>query len=178
MIQVKILSFGSSWWARFGPDANDAYRFTRHAAYFNSTGLRSGGNTVRRFWVLPGMLRFNGVGDFNPHFPNRSVGATFECAELNFALAGTRLLFIRKARNAPLPDYYLLVFASERSGAFDFHTPEWKSDTVIPVAISQYKDRSEVLCLMRPDAWVRTSLGRWRLSLGDATDSAELRLED
>jgi len=34
---VKILEFGSNWWARFGRDPQDRYRYTRHAAYFNST---------------------------------------------------------------------------------------------------------------------------------------------
>ena len=35
----KVLKFGSNWWARFGHDPRDRYRYTRHAAYFNSTGL-------------------------------------------------------------------------------------------------------------------------------------------
>ena len=39
MMLVKILEFGSNWWARFGRDPHDRYRYTRHAAYFNSTGL-------------------------------------------------------------------------------------------------------------------------------------------
>ena len=47
MMLVKILGFGSNWWARFGRDPQDRYRFTRHAAYFNSTGVRCG-NKIRR----------------------------------------------------------------------------------------------------------------------------------
>ena len=89
---VKILGFGSNWWARFGRDPLDRYRFTKHAAYFNSTGVRCG-NKMKRYWIVPGLIRFNGIGDFNPHFPNRSLGETFECADIGFACGGNRLLF-------------------------------------------------------------------------------------
>ena len=89
---VQILTFGSNWWARFGRDPGDRYRYTRHAAYFNSTGLRFG-NKIRRHWIVPGLIRFNGVGDFNPNFPGRSVGAVFECADLKFASVETAFCF-------------------------------------------------------------------------------------
>jgi hypothetical protein len=36
---VQVLSFGTNWWARFGRNADDPHRFTRHAAYYNSTGV-------------------------------------------------------------------------------------------------------------------------------------------
>ena len=101
MMLVQILNFGSNWWARFGSDPADRYRFTRRAAYFNSTGLRFG-NKIRRHWIVPGLIRFNGVGDFNPQFPYRSVGAVFECTDLIFAFGGNRVLFQRKP---PIPCY-------------------------------------------------------------------------
>ena len=50
MMLVKILEFGSNWWARFGRDPHDRYRYTRHAAYFNSTGVRCG-SKMRRYWI-------------------------------------------------------------------------------------------------------------------------------
>ena len=81
MILVKILGFGSNWWARFGRDPLDRYRYTRHAAYFNSTGVQCG-RKMRRYWIVPGLVRFNGVGDFSPQRPSRSLGVTFECADL------------------------------------------------------------------------------------------------
>ena len=31
MMLVKILAFGSSWWARSGRDPHDRFRYTRHA---------------------------------------------------------------------------------------------------------------------------------------------------
>ena len=174
-MRVTVISFGSNWWARFGRDARDRYRFTRHAAYFNSTGLRSG-SKVRRYWIVPGLLRFNGVGDFNPQFPDRSVGATFECADLTFACGGNRLLFVRKIRHSPLPDYFLLALSSERCGAFDGRNSSWKSETVVPIAVSQHRDRTEALLLMRPGDWVQTSLGIWQLTAVDTQHHAALTL--
>src|SRR5581483_274962 len=41
-VLVRILSFGCNWWARFGHDPEDRYRYTRRAAYYNSTGVRCG----------------------------------------------------------------------------------------------------------------------------------------
>lgn len=167
MLLVKILGFGSNWWARFGRDPMDRRRFTRHAAYFNSAGLASG-NKIRRYWVIPGLIRFNGVGDLNPQLPNRSVGSTFECADMTSAFGGNRLLFRRKVRNCATPDYYLLSLASDHYGAFDCRDLTWKSETVLPIAVSQQRDRAEALLLMRSGDWVRTSLGIWQLT-ADAT---------
>jgi len=159
---VKILKFGSSWWARFGRDPHDRYRFTRHAAYFNSTGLRSG-SKVTRYWIVPGLIRFNGVGDFNPQFPNRSVGVTFECADLVFALGGNRLLFQRKVADSSQPDCFLAVLSADQFGAFDCLAPDWKADSVRAIAVSQCGARQEAMLLMKPLDWVRTALGLWQL---------------
>jgi len=159
---VKILGFGSSWWARFGRDPHDRYRYTRHAAYFNSAGLRCG-NKVRRHWILPGLIRFNGVGDFNPQFPSRSVGETFECTDLAFACGGNRLLFVRKAASSVSPDYHLIAISSDRCGPFNFHEPGWKSESVIPIAVSCLGDKQEAMLLMKPLGCVRSSLGTWQL---------------
>lgn len=159
---VKVLKFGSNWWARFGHDPRDRYRYTRHAAYFNSTGLRCG-NKVKRHWIVPGLIRFNGVGDFNPHFPSRSVGATFECADLVFALGGNRVLFQKKSARSAQPDYFLVVIASDRHGAFDFADSGWKSESALPIAVSCLGSRQEAMLLMKPLALVRTMLGIWQL---------------
>jgi hypothetical protein len=169
---VKILGFGSNWWARFGRDPQDRYRFTRRAAYFNSTGLRSG-SKVRRYWIVPGLLRFNGVGDFNA---NRFIGTTFECADVTFAFGGNRLLFVRKIAGCAPPDSYLLALSSERCGAFDCRNPRWKSETVFPIAVSQLQNRGEALLLMRPGDWVRTVLGVWQLRVADGRHDAALSL--
>ena len=167
MMLVKILGFGSNWWARLGHDPGDRYRFTRRAAYFNSTGLRYG-NKIRRYWTVAGLIRFNGVGGFNPHFPSRSVGATFECADLVFSLGGNRLLFLRKAVHSAWPDCFLVVMCSDRFGTFDCQTNGWKSASVVPIAISESSDRQEAMLLMKPLGWVQTALGMWQLKTDPA----------
>jgi len=161
-VLVKILNFGSNWWARFGQDVHDRYRFARHAAYFNSTGLRSG-NKVHRHWTLPGLIRFNGVCGFNPHFPNRALGKTFECADLTFAYGGNRLLLVKNAKQMLLPDFYLVVLSSEKRGAINFGEARWKSDSATAIAVSCSGGRQEVMLLMKALDRVRTSLGVWRL---------------
>lgn len=172
---VRILGFGSNWWARFGREPEDRYRFTRHAAYFNSTGLRCG-SKLRRHWIVPGLLRFNGVGDFSPQFPNRSIGETFECADMTFAFGGNRLLFVSRTADCASPDFCLLALSSERYGAFDCRNAGWKSETVFPIAVSQLRDRGEALLLIRPGDWVRTSLGVWQLRMADGRQDVALSL--
>ena len=172
---VKILKFGSNWWARFGHDPHDRYRFTRHAAYFNSTGLCSG-SKVRRHWIVPGLIRFNGVGDFNPQFPNRSLGVTFECADLVFALGGNRLLFQRKAAACARPDCFLVVLSANQFGTFDCLAQDWKADSVQAIAVSQSGTRQEAMLLMKPLDWVRTALGYWQLRTGYISERTRLEL--
>ena len=70
MMLVKILEFGSNWWARFGRDPSDCYRYTKHAAYFNSTGMRCAGSKMRRYWIVPGLIRVQRRRRlYNPQFP-------------------------------------------------------------------------------------------------------------
>jgi hypothetical protein len=162
MTLVKVLAFGSNWWARVGRDPDDRYRYTKHAAYFNSTGLRCGVK-VRRQWILPGLIRFNGVGDFNPQFPGRSIGTTFECTDLVCAFGGNRMLFLRRPKGVVQPDCFLAVLSSERHGTFDCRTNDWKSDSLLPIAVSQTRNGQEAMLLMRRLDWVRTTLGVWQL---------------
>src|SRR4051812_32219997 len=124
MTLVKILGFGSNWWARFGRDRNDPWRFTRHAAYYNSAGLWCG-RKVRRHWLVSGLIRFNGVGRFDPHFPHRSIGKTFYSHEPTFTTDGIRLLFEQRVEKTP--DYFLTVISSDRHGVVDFRNPSAKS---------------------------------------------------
>jgi len=172
---VTVIGFGSNWWARFGRDPNDRYRFTRHAAYFNSTGV-SCGSKVQRYWLVPGLLRFNGVGDFTPDHPNRCLGKTFECADLKFAFGGNRLLFIRRAADSRVPDYHLVAMSSKRHGYFDAQTTAWKSEKAIAIAVSQFHEMCEALLLMKAGDWVKTVLGHWQLNTVGVRNGATLDL--
>src|SRR5215472_7421 len=116
---VKILDFGSNWWSRFGDDPGDPYRFTRHAAYFNSTGLPCG-RKMRRYWIVPGLIRFNGTLSGITRGRSHLIGATLECANLKVSFGGNRLLVLRQAPRPATPDYYLLLISGERHGAIQF----------------------------------------------------------
>ena len=162
---VKVLSFGTNWWARFGRDPRDPWRFTRHAAYYNSTGVRCG-RKVRRHWIVSGLIRFNGVGGFNPHLPNRSIGHTFRCSDLTVAFGGNRLLFDRKVSESDVPECYLVVVTSELHGRMDFGSG-WKSPPAAVIAASQLREAQEAMLLMQPGNWVQTNCGFWRLTTTD-----------
>ena len=175
MMLVKILEFGSNWWARFGRNPHDRYRYTRHAAYFNSTGVRCG-NKMRRCWVVPGLIRFNGVGDFNPHFPTRAVGKIFECSDLVFARGGNRVLFRRRVAKSHRPDYFLLVVSSGRFGALRFDGSD-RSGSPIPIAVSHIGEEQEAMLLMKPGDRVRSGLGILQLMVApNLRHGASLRL--
>lgn len=158
---VKILSFGCNWWSRFGHDTESRFRYSRHAAYYNSSGVRCGGK-IRRHWIVPGLIRFNGTGDFDPHRPQRSVGQVFSCAGPIFAYGGNRVLFERKVKKVDIPDYFLVGMANERYGRIDFKA-NWKPDGCIAIATSELREKQEALLLMKLGDWVRSNLGRWHL---------------
>jgi hypothetical protein len=162
MMLVKILEFGSNWWARFGHGPQDRYRYTKHAAYFNSTGVRCG-SKMRRYWLVPGLIRFNGVGDFNPQFPSRAVGEIFECTDLVFAYGGNRVLFRRRVAQSCRPDYFLSVVSSGRFGALSLERSDGRSELPIPIAVSHIGEEQEAMLLMKAGDWVRSALGMWQL---------------
>ena len=162
MMSVKILGFGSNWWTRFGRDPNGACRYTRHAAYYNSAGVRCG-QKIKRHWIVPGLVRFNGVGDFDPHFPSRAIGETFWCSDLTLACGGNRILFVRRTPKTTIPDHYLVVVSNERFGIFDFDDPCWRSEITQPISVSQLRERQEAMLLMSEGEWVRSRLGTWHL---------------
>jgi hypothetical protein len=160
---VTILQFGSNWWARFGHDPSDPHRYTRRAAYYNSTGIRTG-RKIRRHWIVPGLVRFNGSGNFNPHFPSRSLGQTFVAADVDFLFGGNRLLLRHTMAHPVKPDWYLTVFSQEIHGRLDLTTEEWRSPRTKVIAASQLRQVQEAMLLMRPGDWIRTACGFWQLA--------------
>jgi len=126
--------------------------------------------------LVPGLIRFDGVADFNPQIPNRSVGVTFECADLVFALGGNRLLFQRKAAASAQPDCFIGVMSADQFGTFDCVARDWKADSVKAIAVSQAGTRQEAMLLMKPLDWVRTSLGLWQLRAGPVPQGTRLEV--
>lgn len=159
---VQILDFGSNWWARYGNDAEDPYRFTRHAAVYNSTGVRCG-RTIRRHWVVPGLVRFNGSDGFESGFPDSLVGKTFYCSEVSRYCNGNRLLVHRPAVHASSPERLLVVISSAKFGRVDFGSPAWKSPSTLVLAATMLRAMQEIMLLIGMDEWIRTERGLWRM---------------
>jgi hypothetical protein len=163
-VLVKMLNFGTNWWTRVGRDSEDPDRSTRDAAHYNSTGVRCG-RKIRRHWVTPGLLRFNGVVDFDPRLPERAIGQTFVCSDLTQARGGNRLLVRSKAAQSSIPDCYLVTISGEVQGSIDFASRVWKSVFSRVVAASQLRDMQEAMLLMKPGDWIQSSSGFWQLSV-------------
>ena len=161
-MRVKLMEFGTNWWARFGSDPADPDRYTRHAAYYNSTGVHCG-RKVRRHWIVPGLIRFNGAGDFNPRRPHLSLGRTFLTSNLDYLFGGNRLLLKKRIDDGASVDFYLLVVSENLHGHIDLNSPHWKSSPARVIAASQLRHMQEVMLLMQPGDWVRTTSGAWTL---------------
>lgn len=158
---VTILGFGCNWWHRFGSDPEDRFRYTKHAAFYNSTGIQCG-KKIRRHWTIPGLIRFNGAGNFAAQDVNNLVARTFSCTEPVVALGGNRLLFKEKVPDVTAPDFFLVVVSNARFGMLDFQS-DWKSKDAQPIAASHLRDKQEAMLLMRLGSWIETALGRWSL---------------
>ena len=156
-MRVAVLSFGTSWWAR---SPREAFRF----AGYNSTGIVCG-SKVRRHWVVPGIVRFNGLSDFVRWPSRQGSGSCFFCSDLSSYLDGNRLLLIRELADEVRPDAYLLTLASATHGRVDLNAPAWCARSSSVVAASQLRERQEIMLLMRADDWFLTSRGLWQLRL-------------
>ena len=112
---------------------------------------------------MPGLIRFNGVGSFDPHLPNRSIGKTFRCSGLTFAFGGNRLLLDGKASRSEVPNCYLVVVTSDLHGRINLPSNAWKSPSAAVIAASQLRNAQEAMLLMKVGDWVQTDCGVWQL---------------
>ncbi|MGH9448316.1 MAG: hypothetical protein ACRD3O_21755, partial [Terriglobia bacterium] len=157
-----ITGFGSVWRRRFGNEPGDPERF-RRAAYFNTTGVCVHGRIVRHRKIV-GHARFNGAGGFNPYYPQRAVGAVFECDEPSIWHGQNKVFFGRRLDHPQPPDYFLAAIRSEEFGRMDVGANGWKSEAAWLISFSEWLDQQEALLLVPPDGWVRTQLGQVVLS--------------
>ena len=68
---VRVVSFGTNWWAMNSRDTSDPFCFRRRAAWFNAAALMSG-RRLRHCAIFPGQVRFNSKSGFDPEFPLRA----------------------------------------------------------------------------------------------------------
>jgi len=162
-LRVCIVSLGTNWWSARPSDVTDPFCFRRKAAWFNSAGLEYG-TRLRLCWVYPGQVRFNSSSGFNPEFPNRILGRTFECNEPNRLHGRTHLLMNRPADRNVQPDRYLVTLTERLCGGIRFSHPGWKSTTVQLISVSLRRERYEVMALMGERDWISSDIGPWTLS--------------
>jgi hypothetical protein len=159
---VGITGFGSVWRRRFGKGSDDPERF-RRAAYFNTTGVVVNGQ-VSRHRKIAGHVRFNGVGGFNPYYPQRMIGSVFESERPAIWNGQNKIFCVRKLDHIEPPDYFLVAIRSAEFGSISVGSDGWKSDDSLLISFSEWRDRQELLMLLPPDGWVCTKLGRVVLS--------------
>ena len=165
---VRVISFGTNWWAMRSQDTRDPLCFRRRAAYFNAAALMSG-RRLHHSAIFPGQIRFNGKSGFDPEFPLRAIGKTFLCSAPRQFAGKMHLLFERRAGEM-MPDAHLVTLNSAEHGAIQFAKPGWKSTGAKPISISLRGQRYEAMLLFEIGDWVESDLGRWQV------DQAECRI--
>lgn len=174
-MQVRVISFGSNWWAMHSSDRSDPCCFRRRAAYFNAAALMCG-RRLHHSAIYPGQIRFNAESGFDPEFPSRALGKTFLCSGPNL-LAGKIHLLFQQLVGTMQPEAFLVTLNSVDHGQIRFRRPGWMSSGVQPISISMRGQRFEAMLLIRLGDWVQSDLGRWhvgadgnRLSLSCSRD--------
>jgi len=175
-MRVRIISFGTNWWAMHSSHKSDSYCFRRNAAYFNAAALMCG-RRLHHSAIYPGQIRFNAKSGFDPEFPSRAIGRTFLCSGPTQVGGRVHLLF-KSVVIETQPDAYLVTLKSADHGSIRFDQPGWKSAGVNPISISVRDLRYEAMLLMGTADWVQTDLGRWTINAsGDRVLLSEQQAE-
>lgn len=158
---IRVISFGTNWWAMHAGDVDDPLCFRRRAAYFNAAALKFG-RRLRHSAIFPGQVRFNAKSGFDPEFPLRAIGKTFLCSPPRLLAGKMHLLFERRAGRMT-PDAYLVTLKDAEHGAIEFARPGWRSAGVRPISISLRGQRYEAMLLFGERDWVESDVGRWQI---------------
>ena len=163
---IGLEGFGSVWSTR-----NAAV--TERIAFYNTTGIMLNGRLRHRSRLF-GQVRFNGIGGFNPKHIEANIGRVFKSA--GFRDGGSPCLLLHHLLSRPLqPDYYLFRVISEDTGILEVDRAGWKSEAVVLLSLSQFREQQEAMLLVPVYGWIRGALGRfiaepsadrpWRASL-------------
>ena len=167
-VLVRILGLGNSWSVRPGKDPADPLRFTKHAAYFNTTGMLAG-LQVSRFWRIPGFVRFNGNSGLTPHEPLRALGAIFACIGVTEHSGQNRLLALGKRDATLQATHFLVATDSKAYGRIDF-SRRWHNEGVAVVAASEHRAEQQVLLLLAEGGKFQTTGGVWSVQRNKGRD--------
>ena len=159
---VQVLSFGSAWWVRPGWDERDPMRYTQHAAYFNSTGVRQS-SKIHTDGPVKGLVRFNATSGLNPHHTQDNIGAIFFCSEIERYRDTNRLLAVRRVSRDTVPTHFLVSVDSSIHGAISLRC-RWREGDVQAISMSRYHGRQETLLLFSGGARIQTAVGVWSVT--------------
>jgi hypothetical protein len=175
-VLVTVEGFGSIWEQRSAANASGTRCFAK-TAFYNTTGVFVNGK-FRPRWRIGGKIRFNAVGGFTRHHPQRSLYRVFECKEPELADGGwTQILFKRMLRSPERPDFYLFVVTAECTGRMDIESVSWKAEPAHVVALSEDGDQQQAMLLMPAYSWVHGALGTFYAEPSTKRPwSADLRL--
>src|SRR5437870_4925382 len=149
---VTVEGFGSIWSKRLRRDSTDPSRM--RTAYYNTTGLNVYGKQRHRSELF-GQLRFNQIGGFKPDLIERNIGRVFHCTG-DLEARNPKLIFHRISDGPSLPDYFLFAVTSGKAGGrLPIGWCGWKSDGVLLLSLSQFKQDQEALLLMPANSWIR-----------------------
>ena len=158
---VRVISFGTNWWAMHSGDIGNPFCFRKQTAYFNAAALLCG-RRLHHSAIFPGQIRFNARSGFDPEFSTRALGKTFLCTGPSQEGGKSHLLFVQPAKGMR-PDASLVTLNSFDHGAIAFDQVGWRSAKVQPISISQRASRFEAMLLLAHGDWVQSDLGRWRM---------------
>ena len=155
---VTVTNFGSVWRVKYGESGRTKRAVT---AFFNTTGVDVDGK-VRPRSKIGGDIRFNNAGGFNPHRYLGMINRVFDCEEPSVWQNRNRVLFKSVLAEPREPDYLLVVVRSCELGRLDL-TTSWRDSNTVLISFSEANEQQEAMLLMRPDAWIRSNLGVYRL---------------
>ncbi len=156
-MRVAVNGFGSIWTRRFGKNPDSRTRFTRDAAFYNTTGVPVDGRIRARSRVY-GVVRFNGGSGFTPHQPGQMLNCVFDCIAPDTWNNGNRVLFARLITSPAQPDCYLVTIRDNVTGWID-RDSTWKAPDCFLVSFSESDVRQEAMLLMPAFKWVRGANG-------------------
>ena len=159
MVLVSIQGFGSIWEPRIGRDPSDPFRYSRHAAFFNTTGIQVNGK-FRYRWRAGGKIRFEGGSWFDSVTPHHNLNKVFECDEPEERPEWVQMCCKRRLPKPEVPDYFLFCITSEQFGWLNMRDRSARSEETFVLSYSAEGLQQEVLILMRPDSWIRGKRGR------------------
>ena len=155
---VHCISFGSLSWLRPGIDVSDCFRFSEHAAAFNTTGFARG-SRERRFWHTPGVLRMNVA----QHHGRIFQPGSYQTTGIEKRGEWTRMLLGRRVSDGKTPDGILQCLQSGTIGRLNFES-RWHSGYAQIIAGSAFHGEQETLVIGTPGAVIMTDKGQWEVT--------------